>query len=127
MCRISGYVLYLDLILSGGLVYIVYNVQSAGRPLVRLKRHNVITLSAYLTCIWTEWCVPGPYYFDQTFNPQIKIQFSNGAKFHHTSPPTQNSQLAPLSSNITICPPIEPLKLNILFANPHSGAVDTYN
>jgi hypothetical protein len=42
--------------LSGGLVYIVYNVQSAGRPLGRLKRHNVTILSAYLTHIWTEWC-----------------------------------------------------------------------
>ena len=55
MCQISGYTLYLDWILSGGLVYIVY-VQSTRRPLGRLKRHNVTILSAYPTHIWTEWC-----------------------------------------------------------------------
>src|SRR5882724_6742825 len=27
-----------------------------GRPLARLKRYNVIILSTYLSCIWTEWC-----------------------------------------------------------------------
>ena len=55
MCRISGHMLYLDWILSGGPVYIVYNVQSAGHPLGRLKRHNVTILSTYPTHIWTEW------------------------------------------------------------------------
>jgi hypothetical protein len=54
MCRISGYVLYLNWILSGGLVCIVYNVQSTGCPLGRLKRYNVTTLSTYPTHIWTE-------------------------------------------------------------------------
>ena len=55
MCRISGHMLYLDWILSSGPVYIVYNVQSAGHPLGRLKRHNVTILSTYPTHIWTEW------------------------------------------------------------------------
>ena len=56
MCQISKHMLYLDWILSGGPVYIVYNVQSAGHPLGRLKQHNVTILSTYLTHIWTEWC-----------------------------------------------------------------------
>ena len=54
MCQISRYVLYLDWILSGGLVYIIYNVQSTGHLLGHSKWHDVTTLSAYSTHIWTE-------------------------------------------------------------------------
>ena len=56
-----------------------------------------------------------------------KIEFSNGAKFHHTSPPTQNSQLASLSFNIKSCPSIEPHKTEFSFLKPpHNGAADNY-